>query len=111
MNSLKQFWALLRINLSGTPARLGLVFTIIIGVMCAVGVLVSMLALGVGARQEALGDASPYRAIVTSVDAPSPSQSSIGKDVAPLIRDLPGIQRDSQGKPIVVYQVTVNVQA
>jgi putative ABC transport system permease protein len=111
MNGIKQFWALLRINLSGTPARLGLVCTIIIGVTCAVGVLVSMLALGVGARQEALGDASPYRAIVTSIDAPSPSQSSIGKDVAPLIRDLPGIQRDAQGKPIVVYQVVVNIQA
>jgi putative ABC transport system permease protein len=111
MNLTKQFWALLRINLSGTPARLGLVCTIIIGVMCAVGVLVSMLALGVGARQEALGNASPNRAVVTSIDAPSPSQSSIGKDVAPLILDLPGIQRDAHGKPIVVFQVVVNIQA
>jgi len=111
MNLFKQFWALLRINLSGTPARFGLVCTIIIGVTCAVGVLVSMLALGAGARREALGDASPYRAIVTSVDAPSPGQSSISKDVAPLLLDLPGIQRNAQGKPIVVYQVTVNVNA
>ena len=111
MNLFKQFWALLRINLSGTPARLGLVCTIIIGVMCAVAVLVSMLALGVGARQEAVGGASPYRAILTNIDAPSPGDSSVGKDVAPLLRDLPGIQRDAHGKPIVVFQVVVNIQA
>jgi putative ABC transport system permease protein len=88
-----------------------LVCTIVIGVTCAVGVLVSMLALGVGARQEAMGNASPNRVILTSVDAPSPAQSSIGKDVAPLISELPGIRRNAQGKPIVVFQATVFVQA
>ncbi len=107
----KQFWALLRMNLAGIPARLGLVCTIVIGVTCAVGVLVSMLALGVGARREAMGNASPNRAILTSVDAPSPAQSSIAKDAVPGILNLPGIRRNAQGKPIVVFQVTVFVQA
>ena len=111
MSLAKQFWALLRINLASIPARLGLVCTIIIGVTCAVGVLVSMLALGVGARQEAMGNASPNRAILTSVDAPSPAQSSIAKDAAPLINDLPGIRHNAQGKPVVVFQVSVFVQA
>jgi putative ABC transport system permease protein len=111
MRLAKQFWALLRMNLAGIPARLGLVCTIVIGVTCAVGVLVSMLALGVGARRESIGNASPYRAVLTSIDAPSPSQSSIGLDTAPLIRDLPGIGRNAQGKPIVVFQVTVFIQA
>src|SRR5690348_10683646 len=107
----KQFWALLRMSLAGIPARLGLVSTIVIGVTCAVGVLVSMLALGVGARQESMGGASPNRATLTSIDAPSPAQSSVGKDVVPMIIDLPGIRRNAQGKPIVVFQVTVFVQA
>lgn len=98
-------------NLAGIPARLGLVCTILIGVACAVGVLVSMLAMGVGARREAMGDVSPNRATLTSVDAPSPAQSSISQDSASLIRDLPGIARNTQGKPIVVFQVTVFVQA
>ena len=111
MNLAKQLWALLRMNLAGIPARLGLVCTIVIGVTCTVGVLVSMLALGVGARREAMGGASPNRAIVTSVDAPSPAQSSITKDDAPQILDLPGIRRNAEGKPIVVFQVTVFVQA
>ena len=111
MRFAKQFWALLLMNLVGIPARLGLVCTIVIGVTCAVGVLVSMLALGVGAREESMGGASPNRAILTSVDAPSPAQSSIARDTVPAILNLPGIRRDARGKPIVVFQVTVFVQA
>jgi putative ABC transport system permease protein len=111
MSFAKQFWALLHMNLAGIPARLGLVCTIVIGVACAVGVLVSMLAMGVGARREAMGNVSPNRATLTSVDAPSPLQSNISQDSASLIRDLPGIRRDAQGKPIVVFQVTVFVLA
>ena len=111
MRFAKQFWALLSMNLAGIPARLGLVCTIVIGVTCAVGVLVSMLALGVGARQEAMGNASPNRAVLTSVDAPSPAQSNIAKDTVPAILNLPGIRRNARGKPIVVFQVTVFVQA
>src|SRR3984885_10486971 len=111
MNLAKQFWALLCVNLAGIPARFGLVCTIVIGVACAVGVLVSMLAMGVGARQEAMGNVSPNRATLTSIDAPSPAQSNISQDAATLIRGLPGIRHNSEGKPIVVFQVTVFVQA
>ena len=111
MRLIKQFWALLSMNLAGLPARLGLVCTIVIGVACAVGVLVSMLAMGVGARQEAMGNVSPNRAVLTSIDAPSPAQSNITQDAATLIRGLPGIRRNPAGKPIVVFQVTVFVQA
>jgi putative ABC transport system permease protein len=111
MRLAKQFWALLCMNIVGLPARLGLVFTIVIGVACAVGVLVSMLAMSVGARQEAMGAVSPNRAILTSLDAPSPAQSNIGQDAATLIRNLPGIRRNGQGKPIVIFQATVFVQA
>jgi putative ABC transport system permease protein len=111
MRLARQFWALLRMNLAGIPERLGLACTIVIGVTCAVAVLVSMLAMGVGARQEAMGNVSPNRATLTSVDAPSPLQSSVAQDAAPLIRDLPGIRRNAEGKPIVVFQATVFVQA
>jgi putative ABC transport system permease protein len=111
MNLIKQFWALLCVNLAGIPARFGLVCTIIIGVACAVGVLVSMLAMGVGARQEAMGNVSPNRATLTSIDAPSPQQSNIAQDAATLIRGLPGIRRNAKGEPIVVFQADVFIQA
>ncbi|HTV80063.1 MAG TPA: ABC transporter permease [Steroidobacteraceae bacterium] len=111
MQIAKQFRALLYLNLASIPARLGLACTIVIGVACAVGVLVSMLAMGVGARQEAMGNVSPNRATLTSVDAPSPVQSNIAQDDATLIRNLPGIRRNAAGKPIVVFQVTIFIQA
>jgi putative ABC transport system permease protein len=108
---MKQYWALLWINLASIPGRLGLVLTIVIGVACAVGVLASMLAMGEGARRQAMGAVRADHLILLSVGAQAPMQSSIARDVAALIGDLPGIKRNAQGKPIVVAQMMVYVQA
>jgi putative ABC transport system permease protein len=108
---MKQYWALLCMSLAGLPARLGLVLTIVIGVGCAVGVLVSMLAMGVGARRQAMGNVRADHAVVLSVGSLAPFQSSIPKDVAPLVSTLPGIRRNEAGKPIAVPEVLVFVQA
>ena len=108
---MKQYWALLWINLASIPQRLGLVLTMVIGVACAVGVLASMLAMGEGARRQAMGAVRADHLILLSVGAQAPMQSSIPKDVAALIGDLPGIKRNAQGKPIVVAQMMVYVQA
>ena len=111
MGFLKQLGVLLRMNLLGLPQRLGLVCTTVIGVTCAVGVLVSMLAMGVGARRAAMGNVRTDRASMLSVDAVGPDQSNIPKDVAALIADLPGIRRNPSGQPIAVPEVSVFVQA
>jgi putative ABC transport system permease protein len=58
-----------------------------------------------------MGNASPNRAILTSVDAPSPGQSNIAQDAATLIRSLPGIRRNAKGEPIIVFQADVFIQA
>jgi putative ABC transport system permease protein len=99
------------VNLAGIPQRLGLVSTIVVGVTCAVGVLVSMLAVGVGARREALGNVRADRVILLQDGAPSAYQSSIPKDQAATIRELPGIRRNAQGEPIVVPMTAAFVQA
>jgi putative ABC transport system permease protein len=111
MDFLKQMGMLLRMNLLGVPQRLGMVCTTVIGVTCAVGVLISMLAMGVGARRAAMGNVRPDRASVLSVDAVGPGQSNIPKDLAVLIGDLPGIRRNSRGQPIAVPEVSVFVTA
>jgi len=111
MDFLKQLGMLLRMNLLGAPQRLGLLCTTVIGVTCAVGVLISMLAMGVGARRAAMGNVRPDRASVLSVDAVGPGQSDISKDVAAQIGDLPGIRRNASGQPIAVPQTLVFVQA
>ena len=111
MNLAKQFGALLQMNLASIPSRLGLVCTIVIGVACAVGVLVSMLAMGVGARRQAMGNVRADRVILLSADAPSPNQSNIAKDAASVIHELPGIRRNAKGEPIAVSQLNMFVQA
>ena len=109
MNFFRQFFALLRVNLSGVGARLGPVLTIIIGVTCAVGVLVSMLAMGSGARRQELGNVRADRAVVTTIGARG-IQSSIARDQAVTTRDLPGIRRDAQGQPIVQFNFVVPIE-
>jgi putative ABC transport system permease protein len=111
MDFLRQLGMLLYMNLLGVPQRLGLACTTVIGVTCAVGVLVSMLAMSVGARRAAMGDVRPDRASVMSVDAVEPDRSDISKDLAALIADVPGIRRNSRGRPIAVPEVAVYVQA
>ena len=108
---MKQYWALLWINLASIPERLGLVLTIVIGVACAVGVLASMLAIGEGARRQAMGAVRADHVVLLSVGAQAPMQSSIARDVPATIGDLPGIKRNAQGKPIAVAQMMVYVQA
>lgn len=107
MSLFKQFCALLYMNLAAISQRLGLVCTIVVGVTCAVGVLVSMLAMGAGARREAMGNVRPDRVVLMSLDAQLPFQSSIPKDQLALIRALPGIRRNARGEPIAVAEVLV----
>jgi putative ABC transport system permease protein len=110
MKLFRQFLALLRMNLSGLPERAGAVLTIIVGVTCAVGVLVSMLAMGAGARRQEMTGVRPDAVVVTSTGARSAMQSSISRDEAAAVRDLPGIRKDASGEPIVDPQSWVGVE-
>lgn len=111
MGFLKQLAVLLRMSLLDLSKRVGLVCTTVIGIMCAVGVLVAMLAMGVGAQREAMSNVRPDRASVLSVEAVGPAQSNIPKDLTGLIASLPGIRRNASAQPIAVPDVSVYVQA
>jgi putative ABC transport system permease protein len=111
MNFTRQFWVLLRMSLTAAPKRLGLVLTIMVGVACAVGVLVSMLAMVVGARREAMGNVRSDRIILMSTGATGPMESSIGKNILPLLYDLPGIRRNAKGNPMAAAQAMLFTQA
>src|SRR3569832_730767 len=109
MNYFKQVAGLVRINITTLPQRWTLFATIVIGVACAVGVLVSLLAMGAGARQEAMGNVREDRVTLMSVVAQSPMLSDISRDAVPMVRDLPGIRRNSAGEPIVLPQAQVSM--
>ena len=109
MSFMAQFLALLRMNLEGIAARGGSVLTIVIGVTCTVGVLVSMLAMGTGAHRQALGSARDDVALVNSRGAGG-LDSSVSRDEATAIADLPGIAVGSDGKPLVQYRSVVIIE-
>ena len=106
MKFFKQFRALVRLNLSGITQRLGPALTIVIGVTCAVGTLVSLLAMGTGAQRQAMADVRPDRVVISGTNA----QRDIPLDAAAAIRNLPGIRKGPDGEPIVVVQSDVPLE-
>jgi putative ABC transport system permease protein len=110
MNFIKQFLGILGVSLAGVTQRLGSALTIVIGVACAVGALVAMLAMGVGATQQIVGESRPDRILVTSAGSRGGMMSSIPKDEAATVHDLPGIRKGATGEPVVVFQSFVPIE-
>src|SRR5579859_852720 len=99
--------ALLRMGIATLAARRGLSLVTVIGVTCVVGVLVSMLSMGAGARQMALQGARPDRAVVRASGADS-GGGALSRDAVLAIEDDPHVKRDADGKPIAsALQVSV----
>ena len=103
MTALRQFAGILALNLAGIGVRLGSVLTIVVGVTCAVGVLVSMLAMGAGARAQELAGVSNDDVVLSGTGGRG-IQSNIPKSEAAAVRDLPGIKKNSKGEPMVTFQ-------
>lgn len=110
MRFFRQFLGILGVNLSGAAQRSGSVLTIIVGVTCAVGVLISMLAMGIGVQREGMADVRADRVILNSTGTRG-FQSSIPKNEAVIARDLPGIKRDADGASIVVFESLIPIEA
>jgi putative ABC transport system permease protein len=109
MNFTRQFFSILLMNLSGVSKRTAPVLTIIIGVTCAVGVLVSMLAMGAGARRQEMSSVRADHATLITQGARF-RQSNISRDAVPAILSLPGIKRGTQGEPLVIFESTVPIE-
>jgi len=109
MSFTRQFLGILLMNLSGVRQRVAPVLTIIIGVTCAVGVLVSMLAMGAGARRQEMADVRADHATLITTGARY-MQSNISRDEVAPILGLPGIQKGTQDEPIVVFESMVPIE-
>lgn len=109
MKALRQFFALLAVSLSGLALRPGPALTIIVGVGCAVGVLVSMLAMGSGARRQEVSHARDDLVAVAEVGQ-RPLAGSISREDAAAIQDSPYIRRDEEGRPIIVMESMIPIQ-
>ena len=109
MKFLRELLAILLVNLSGVTQRIGPALTILVGVTCAVGTLVSMLAMGTGAREQQAANVRPDRVILTTRGT-RPGQGSITRQEAAVILGLPGVRKDTKGDPIVVFHSMVPIE-
>jgi putative ABC transport system permease protein len=109
MNFARQFFGILLVNLSGVSQRMAPVLTIVIGVTCAVGVLVSMLAMGAGARRQEMGDVRDDRVILSS-SGERVYEGNISRDEAAATLALPGVLKDAKGEPAVVFESEVPIE-
>src|SRR5262249_38889967 len=83
--------------------------TIVVGVACAVGALVSMLAMGTGANQQLFANVRPDRVIVTTRGTRM-GQGNISRQEAAILLGLPGVRKDASGEPIVGFQAMVPIE-
>ncbi|HWM61961.1 MAG TPA: FtsX-like permease family protein [Rhizomicrobium sp.] len=97
---LRQIWIVSALNFKSLESRFWQSMVIVVGLAATIGVMLSMLSLSAGMREAYLRAGDPGRAIVVSKGADSEPQSSITRDVAPLIADAPGIAKDKDGKPL-----------
>lgn len=109
MKALRQFFALLAVSLSGLALRPGPTLTVVIGVGCAVGVLVSMLAMGSGARRQEMSGVRDDRVVLAEIGQ-RPLFGSISREDAAAVQDLPYIRRDKDGRPIIVMESMIPIE-
>lgn len=104
---MKQILAITLMNLRAIPQRLGSSLVIVIGIAGVVGVLVAMLSMaqGFGATLKATG--KDDRLMVLAGGVTSELSSTLMPDILPLLRELPGIARDAEGRPLVSAELVV----
>jgi putative ABC transport system permease protein len=110
MKTFRQFIALLQLSLSGLRYRPSTVLVTIIGTTCVVGVLISMLSMGAGARAMLMQNARADRVWVLSHGAQGNFDSSLPRSAAPIIADMPGVKKDVDGKALAYAAVIVAVE-
>ena len=108
MKALRQFFALLAVSFGGLVARPGPALTVIVGVGCAVGVLVSMLAMGTGARRQEMSSVHDDQVAVAEIGQ-RPLFGSITREDAAAVQNLAYIRRDKDGRPIVVMESMIPI--
>jgi putative ABC transport system permease protein len=94
-------------NLRMIPTRIGTSLVVVVGIAGVVGVLVAMLSMGKGFEYTLKGTGSEERAVLMSAGVSSELSSYIGPDIVPLLRELPGVGRAADGRPLASAELMV----
>jgi putative ABC transport system permease protein len=106
MRWLLQTFAVIRVNLSTLPARLGSSVVAIVGIAGVVIVFVSVLSISAGFHQAMAGSGALDRALLTREGADSEMMSNIEGPEIRVIKEAPGIRHDGQN-PLASAEVLV----
>lgn len=106
-----QVMALIQMSVVSAPRRWGSIIVTLIGVACAVGVLVSMLSMGAGLTKLTRSVARPDRIVVLSRGAQSLLASNLERATVLTVSDSSGIRKHTNGKPLVTAASVVVAEA
>ena len=104
---MRTIFAITLMNFRSIGNRLGTSLVIVVGIACVVAVLIGMLSMSKGFERTLKGTGSDSRVLLLSAGVLAELSSGIGPDVLPLVRTLPGIRRDAEGRPLVSAEVMV----
>jgi putative ABC transport system permease protein len=110
MRTFNQFAALLQMGIGALRYRWGTMLVTTVGATCVVGVLISMLSMGAGARALIMQNARDDRAWILSHGAQGGIDSNLPRDTVLAISNMPGIKRAVDGKAIQSANVIVPVE-
>jgi putative ABC transport system permease protein len=99
------------LNLAGLRDRIWPALVVVVGVACVAATLLSMLSMTVGLRHTWQRAGSPNRAIILPATARQEGDGTISRAQAAIIKDAPGIARDTKGRavadPEIITQLVV----
>ena len=104
---MKTIFAITLMNFQSIRNRLGTSLVIVVGIACVVAVLIGMLSMSKGFERTLKGTGTDGRALMLSAGVLAELSSGISRDTVPLVRELPGIKRDADGKPIASAESVV----
>jgi len=104
---MQQILAIIAMNLRAIPQRAGSSLVIVIGIAGVVAVLVALLAMsqGFGATLKSTGQSD--RVLFLSAGVTAELSSVLAPETVPVLRELPGLARDADGRPLVSAEVVV----
>lgn len=104
---MQQILAIIAMNLRAIPQRAGSSLVIVIGIAGVVAVLVALLAMsqGFGATLKSTGQTD--RVLFLSAGVTAELSSVLAPEAVPVLRELPGLARDADGRPLVSAEVVV----
>jgi putative ABC transport system permease protein len=104
---MKTILAVTLMNLRSIPNRLGTSLVIVVGIAGVVGVLIAMLSMSRGFEKTLKGTGTDARAMVITAGSTSELASYMQPDVVSLLRSLPAVKRDVEGKPLASAELLI----